>query len=232
MSHLHTSMKERIKLGVIVPTTNTVNEVEWATIVSKITGVSIHANRIRLHESLYDMRQGELPDDLLNAMRGLQDARIDVIAYGCTAGSLILPLDVLTGAMREACGIPCTATGPALIAACKALGVSNVSIGTPYAERLNKHEREFFELSGIRVRRIVGLGFGAGGSHEYMKIAQLTKDDVEALAISALAEGGDALILSCTDLPTLSLLPELEERFGIPVISSNLATLWTTLPSC
>ncbi|MES2537989.1 MAG: aspartate/glutamate racemase family protein [Pseudomonadota bacterium] len=217
-----------VRLGVIVPTTNTVNEAEWRTIAARLGGMSLHVSRILLTEALHDAANG-LPDDLRAAMRPLEQAEVDLIAYGCTAGSLVLPLDALTGAMQRASARPCVATAPALIAACRTLGVSRVSIGTPYAELLNSHERSFFEDAGLRVDRIVGLGIGAGGMHEYTRIAKLTPDEVEALAVSALAEGSEALVLSCTDLPTLALIPRFEARFGIPVMSSNLATLWNAL---
>jgi len=41
--------------------------------------------------------------------------------------------------------------------------------------------------------------------------------------------GGDALVLSCTDLPTLEIHQALEETLGRPVVSSNQATFWAAL---
>ena len=41
------------------------------------------------------------------------------------------------------------------------------------------------------------------------------------------AEGIDTLFVSCTDLPALGLIEELEDRHQKPVVSSNQATFWT-----
>jgi maleate cis-trans isomerase len=37
------------------------------------------------------------------------------------------------------------------------------------------------------------------------------------------------VFLSCTNLPTLPVLAELEAELGCPVISSNAATIWQCL---
>lgn len=39
----------------------------------------------------------------------------------------------------------------------------------------------------------------------------------------------DALVISCTALPTYDALPDLEQRLGKPVISANQATAWALL---
>jgi maleate isomerase/arylmalonate decarboxylase len=37
------------------------------------------------------------------------------------------------------------------------------------------------------------------------------------------------MLISCTDFPVLTLIPELEQRLGKPVITSNQATFWAML---
>jgi maleate isomerase/arylmalonate decarboxylase len=41
--------------------------------------------------------------------------------------------------------------------------------------------------------------------------------------------GSEALLITCTDLPTLPLIAGLEAEFGVPVVTSNQATLWASL---
>ena len=43
------------------------------------------------------------------------------------------------------------------------------------------------------------------------------------------AEDSDAIFLSCTNLPALPILTELEAELGRPVITSNAATIWKLL---
>jgi maleate isomerase/arylmalonate decarboxylase len=41
--------------------------------------------------------------------------------------------------------------------------------------------------------------------------------------------GSDALLITCTDFPTLPLIAGLEADLGVPVVTSNQATFWAML---
>src|SRR6185312_4840662 len=91
------------RLGLIVPTTNTVNEPEWAACLPP--GVSMHVARMPLHTDAQSAGGKEaLRRDITVAAQSLADADVDVIAYGCTAGSTILPLSTVPDMIREAAG--------------------------------------------------------------------------------------------------------------------------------
>ena len=215
-------------LGLIVPPTNTVNESEWRAAVS--TEMSVRVARMPLHDDVTsDHGRDILIADLAAAARPLMQAGADAVAYGCTAGSLILPPEWLPETLGTALDCPCAATAPALVQAVRQLGVRRVAVATPYHDALNAHEADFLAECGLEVVRINGLGIGAGGPHEYTRIATLPAERIERLALDTAAAGGEALILSCTDLPTRTLHDKLEQVLGRPVISSNQATLWATL---
>ena len=218
----------RAKLGLIVPPTNSVNEGEWQRVLPP--GVTLHVTRMRLHtDTQSEEGKRQLLADVREASRDLAAAGVDAIAYGCTAGSLVLPLDWLTAQVAAAVGVPAVATGPAIVLALRALGIRRIAVATPYHEALNQHEAHFFAACGLEVVTIAGLGIGAGGPQEYPQIARLPAERVKAHALAAAAAGGDALVLSCTDLATLGLHEELERSLGRPVVSSNQATLWAAL---
>ena len=42
-------------------------------------------------------------------------------------------------------------------------------------------------------------------------------------------KGADALFISCTALPALSIIDKLEKKIQKPVLSSNQALIWDTL---
>lgn len=214
----------RAKIGLIVPLTNTVNEAEWARMAPE--GVSIHATRMALHQG---SDESALERDIAVAIASLAPAGPDVIAYGCTAGSMVSPLDRLTGRMREIGGMPAVATAPAIVYALRAFGARRIALATPYHDALNRHEMDFFAANGIETLAHKGLGIGAGGAHEYVNIARVSKDAVFEHARSADHRQAEALVISCTDLATLEALPRLERDLGKPVISSNLATWWQAL---
>jgi maleate isomerase/arylmalonate decarboxylase len=187
-------------------------------------GVSFPLVRMALHA------HGEAPHaDLETALRALAPEKPDVIAYACTAGSLVLPLDALTGFMQDKAGVPCVATAPALVQACRFLSVEKVALATPYHDALNEHEVAFFSKCGIRTLGAKGLGIGAGGAHEYVRIAKVPKETVYAHCRSANVPAAQAMIVSCTDFQVLEAIPRLEAALGKPVISSNLATFWAAL---
>lgn len=215
------------RIGVIVPTTNTVNEAEWSRLVPE--AVTFHSARMPLHEA-GDSEGDALPRALSEALTRLTPANLTAIAYSCTAGSLVHPVESLPDAMTRATGLPCTSTAAAIVAALKHLRVSSVAVATPYHDALNDHEATFLESCGFAVTAIQGLGIGAGGPAEYTKIATLPLEAVETHARDAFARGpAGALLLSCTDLPTLPMLQRLEADLGVPVVTSNTATLWRTL---
>jgi maleate isomerase/arylmalonate decarboxylase len=218
----------RAKIGLIVPPTNTVNEAEWARMAPE--GVTIHATRMRLHADTQSPEgERQLYADIDKATRDLAVASLDAIAYSCTAGSMVMPLAKLTDHMAGIAGVPCVATAPSLVHACGALGVARVALATPYHDALNEHERQFLAENGIEVVGLKGLGIGAGGPHEYVRIARVPRDEMLAHALSADRPEAEALVISCTDFATLDGVPQLERALGKPVVTSNQATFWAAL---
>lgn len=218
----------RAKLGLVVPPTNTVNEAEWARMMPE--GVTFHTHRMPLHDdAASEAGRKALMDDLDRTFGLLKQARVDAIAYACTAGSMINPVQSLPERLTERTGVKAVTTSAAIVAALKALGVRRLSVATPYADRLNEHETRFLEENGFSVDRLIGLGIGAGGPAEYIRIAETPLDEVGAHARAAFVPGTDALLITCTDFPTLPIIAELEAELGVPVVTSNQATFWAML---
>ena len=157
----------------------------------------------------------------------LADAGASVIVFACTTGSLLHGPGfdkTLAERIEKATAVRATTTATAVVNALQALGTKVLCIGTPYVEELNRRERLFFEAAGFNVLGITGLGLNLD-----REIGRLSAGEVRALARSAWVEGADAMFLSCTNLPTLPLLAELERSHRRPVLSSNAATIWETL---
>jgi maleate isomerase len=49
------------------------------------------------------------------------------------------------------------------------------------------------------------------------------------MARRAVRGAADALFISCTNLPTYDVIPQLEAELRIPVISANQVTMWAAL---
>ena len=211
-------------IGMIVPVTNTVNEAEWKRMAPEVRLALV---RMALHPH----GDPALFEDLKRAIGTLKREQPDVIAYACTAGSMVQPLDSLGQFIEKTSGIKGIATAPALVHACRAFGMKRIVLATPYHDALNEHEKHFLEENGIQVLAMKGLGIGAGGAHEYVRIAKVAPEEVYAHCRSVWVPGADGMVVSCTDFRTQEILPRLEAELGKPVVSSNLATLWMALRS-
>ncbi len=212
------------RIGLIVPSLNVTIEPEFNAYAP--TGVSVHATRLFLprgdKEHLIQMSE-----DTEAACDLLATARVNVIAYACTTGSLIegLPWEKsLAKRMESRIRVPAVTTASAVIDALNKLHISKVAVGTPYIEEVNMAEKKFLEENGIEVTRISGLGHLEGEA--------LHKEPPETafkLAMKVDSGNAEGIFLSCTDLKTFPILGSIEKSLGKPVVSSNSATLWKCL---
>lgn len=218
----------RAKLGLIVPPTNTVNEAEWARAMPD--GVTFHTVRMPIHlDSGKPEGRRKLVADIVAKVRELAEARVDVVAYACTAGSMINPRHALGAEVEQATGVPLVTTAASIVDALAALGAKRISIATPYHDALNHHEQAFLADNGIETLAIAGLGLGANGPVDYPLIAQTPLDRIEAHVRATFVAGSDACLVTCTDFPTATIHAKLEAALGVPVVTSNQATLWAAL---
>jgi len=62
-----------------------------------------------------------------------------------------------------------------------------------------------------------------------LEIGKLEPYVVYRLAKAMFAGDADAIFISCTNLRTFEIIEKLERDLGVPVITSNQATLWMAL---
>lgn len=166
-------------------------------------------------------------DRLEQATCELADAGAPVVAFACTTGSLVKGVGFdreLVGRMEQAAPVRATTTATALLAALAALNVRSIAVATPYVDELNELEVAFLEAQGYEVVGLSGLGIDSDP-----EIGRVPYARTRELARAADDPSAEALFISCTGLPTLALLPDLEDELGKPVISSNAVTLWHSL---
>lgn len=216
-----------IRLGLIVPSSNTTMEAEYRRVLPD--GFTIHTARMRLREvtveALLEMERG-VEEEALK----LADARVDVIGYGCTSGSLVKGLghdtEIVTK-IEKTTNTPAVATAGAVVEALKALEIRRVAVATPYIDEINGLERDFLEANGFEVLDIRGLKIVDNTS-----IGRVAGDKVVRLVKALRHDEASGVFISCTNLPTTSILQRLEEDLRKPVVSSNSATLWSMLKRC
>ena len=216
----------RARIGVIVPPSNTVNETEFNRL--KPDGVTFHFTRSPLHPDPAADDFAEMMRDLDRAGGDLSTCAVDLVAYGCTSGSMACPADRLLGKLREASGAEAVSTADAIVAALNALGVTRIAMATPYTDETNAHEADFLERHGIEVVAAAGLGLNV----TLEKIQQISRVAPKTVLDHALAVDrpeAEALLICCTDFNTVDAIEPLEKTLGKPVVTSNAATLWAAL---
>lgn len=214
----------RARLGLLVPSSNTTNEPEFHNALP--TGVSLHTARLPLE----DVNAAELASMAETAERvteRLGHANVDVVAYSCTTGSLIRGhgyADQLEAEIAAAGDAPAVVTVLSVERALEALNAETVTVVTPYIEDLNERERAFLEDGGFEVTSISGLELEAN-----LDIGGLRAEDAYRQAVAAVDADADAVFVSCTNYRTFDVVDALEADLGIPVVTSNQATLWDAL---
>jgi len=221
----------RARIGLIVPPTNTANEAEWHSMTP--ANVSIHSARMPLHaDTKSDKGIKALYTDIEKFSADLNQAEVDVVAYGCTAGSMLSPVDSLASFITEKTGCKALTTAQSIVNALHALNAERIAVATPYFDTMNTHEKHFLGENGFEVVSMEGLGFGATGIPDFRNICRITPNEIIDLARRVDTDDADAVLLTCTDLSTLSVINKLEKELGKPVISSNTATFWYALQLC
>jgi maleate isomerase len=95
---------------------------------------------------------------------------------------------------------------------CLHRGINRISLATPYHDALNQHEVQFLNACGIETLSVRGLGIGAGGPQEYVKLARVSKEEVYAHCKSAVVPDAQGMIVSCTDFQALEAIPRARGR--------------------
>ena len=212
------------RLGIIVPSLNVTIEPEFNAVAPE--EVSIFATRLLLEKGTKrDLER--MAKNTEAACRLLASAQVGAVLYACTTGSLIGGKKwekELNRRMKSCVSMPVITTAGAVVQAINEMGLKKIAVATPYSEQLNSAEKEFFEENGFVVTRLKGLGYVTGeGLH-----SEPVETTVQ-LARAVNSEEADGVFLSCTDLKTITVLSKLEKELGKPVLSSNAASLWSSL---
>ncbi|ASJ12872.1 maleate cis-trans isomerase family protein [Thermococcus thioreducens] len=214
----------RGRLGLIVPSSNTTMEIELHLALPE--GVSLHTARVPLR-NVTEEELVKMNTLSVEAARLLRDAGVEMILYGCTSGSFIGGKDYekeLESRIEEEVNVPVVSTSTAVVEALKMLDARDILVITPYTDEINEREKEFLEANEFNVLDIRGLGI-----EDNTQIGKLEPYEAYRLAKASFMDEADAVFISCTNLRTFEIIEPLEEDLGIPVVTSNQASLWLAL---
>jgi maleate isomerase len=216
----------RATLGVIVLETDETLEPEFAR-MTDLDGVALYHSRIPMVSEITPETLSRMARDLPASARLLPPSlEFDVIGYGCTSASTVIGSDKVAQAVQSV--FPdARVTDPlaAIIAAGQSLGAKRLGFITPYVPEVSQQMQAALEQAGFNI-----TAFGSFEEGNDRVVARITEQSILAAAEHvAGAASCDALVISCTNLRCLRIIPEIEARTGVAVISSNQALAWHML---
>ena len=188
--------------------------------------IDLFCNRIRCYNPLTNETLKKMADDITDVTKEiLPDQKLDCVAYGCTSGSIAAGYDSIFEKVNKA--KPNTKVSTPITAAIKGmkkLGIKNLSIFTPYTSEINDSVADFFNKENFKINDMnyfdIASDLDIGKVDSNYLFSVLKKIDLSK---------SDALFVSCTALPVLSLINDLEKELNKPVITSNQALIWDCL---
>lgn len=219
-------MTVEIRLGVIVPSVNSVVEAWYPRVVPD--GVSVHFARMLMPAGTSPERIIEMDrTDGVHSIQQLASCRPHAIAYGCTASSVVQghAFDAhLREEIRHIAGCPGTSATNSIFEACAKLGLKRVTAISPYPEAIDAAEHRFFAEGGVATIAGAHLGITEG-----FRLAEPTPEAILDLALGAWDPASDGMIIACLNFRSHPIIDELESHIGKPVVTSTQATLWHVL---
>ncbi len=216
----------RATLGVIVLETDETLEPEFAR-MTDIDGVALYHSRIPMVSDITNETLAQMEADLPASARMFPPSMdFDVIGYGCTSASTVIGSENVARAVQSV--FPnALVTNPlaALIAAAQNLGAKRLGFITPYVPAVSQRMRDALVGVGFEI-----AGFGSFEEGDDRVVARISENAIRDAALRMAAEVDcDAIVIACTNLRCLRVIPEIEAQTGVPVISSNQAMGWHML---
>ncbi|MEW1660420.1 MULTISPECIES: decarboxylase [unclassified Streptomyces] len=215
----------QLGVGVVAPFDFALDRELWRWVPDD---VSLHLTRtpfVPVEVSLDLARLVSEHETLDAAVQALCAVSPQVIAYACTSGSFVGGMvgeRAMCAAMFQAGEVPALTTSGAAIEALHEIGARRVAVVTPYTKSVTDSLEAYLAEAGVTVTGRAYLGLTR-------HIWRVSYRDIVDMARTAAIGAADALFISCTNLPTYDVIPQLEAELRMPVLSANQVTMWAAL---
>ena len=219
--------KSNPRIGLIALATDFRIEKDFISIIKDID-IDFFVNRIHCYfpltsENLIKMSSAvtEISKDIL------PDEKLDCVVYGCTSGTIAAGYETIKNKINLAKpDAKVTTPSTAAVNALRKMNVTKVAIFTPYSKPLNDEVINYFKSENFEI--------SSNAYFDILNDSDIGKVDEDYLCetLSKMDLGdADALFISCTALPALSIIDKLEKKLNKVVLSSNQVLIWDTLQS-
>lgn len=231
--------KTNYRIGQIVPSSNTTMETEIPAMLRAREAVererfTFHSSRMRMQKVTKE-ELAAMDRDSDRCAVELADARVDVLGYAC----LVAIMSMGKGYHRvseerlhrrtvEAGGpAPVVTSAGALVDGLKILGAKKVSLLAPYMKPLTRLVIDYIEHEGIEVIDSISLEIP-----DNLEVGRQDPNAPAEISKRLNIKGVDAVVASaCVQMPSLASVRVIEERTGLPVVSSSVCTTFMMLKS-
>jgi len=223
-------MSRRLRLGILTPSSNTALEPLTQELISQLPEVSVHFSRFRvLQIALSENALAQFDKTpIIEAAKLLADARVDIIGWsGTSSGWLGFQADEELCADITAAtgGIPATTSVIALNKLIKRLGLTKMSLLTPYTDDVQSAIIKNYASIGVdcALERHLGL-------YDNASFANIDHQVFEKAVADLTGEGAKAISIFCTGLKTAHLVKQWEQNYdGLVVLDTVATVVWDML---
>jgi arylmalonate decarboxylase len=134
--------------------------------------------------------------------------------------------DRLLERLRRTTGLPVSTMSQAIIDGLREVGATEIAVATAYSDQVNQRLQELLTAAGLVVRSLECFNLLEFGGPSRKSEADIVALSEQALAKAPEAEG---VLISCGGLRTLGVAKPLEDRYGLPVVSSTPAAFWAAV---
>jgi len=173
-----------------------------------------HENYLKMADHIPEVSEQILPGQI-----------IDVVAYGCTSGTIAIGEDRISSQIQKS-KPEAKVTTPitAALKAFKKLNLNNIAVLTPYPKDVNITVYNYLSKNNVKIDT-----FSSFNLNYDSEIAQVSSESLIEGISNINLDKVDGLFVSCTALKIVDILDEVEKKFNTTVISSNQAIIWDCL---
>ena len=217
--------KSNPRIGLIALASDFMIEKDFVNVI-KDKNIDFFVNRIKSYNPLTSENLIKMSEEVTNVTSDiLPDEKIDCVVYGCTSGTIAAGHESIEKKIKLAKPeAKVTTPSTAAITALKKLNIKKISIFTPYPKKLNDEVVEFFRNEKFEITSNSYFDIESD-----IDIGKVDPDYLYDVLINMDHKDADALFVSCTALPVLSIIERLEKKINKFVLSSNQALIWDTL---
>jgi maleate isomerase len=227
-------MLRRIRIGQIVPSSNTTMETEIPAIFGARVSIrpgdgsfTFHSSRMRMKKVVKEELEA-MDRDSLRCAEELADAAVDVVGYACLVaimsmgrGYHLVSEARLAKKIKEAgLNSPVITSAGALINELRLAGVRSISLVTPYVQPLTDLVVDYIVNEGIQVIDSIALCIA-----DNLAVGRRDPGDLLSDIGRLNTRGADAVVISaCVQMPSLPAIARAEDLLGLPVTSAAVCT--------